>query len=135
LDYVLGYTCGNDVSARDCQLKLDTQWARGKSFETFCPLGPWIETDLDPENAEISLKLNGEEMQHSNTQHMIFPCRYLVSYLSQVTTLRPGSVIMTGTPEGVGFSRKPQVFLRSGDRMEVSIQGIGTLANPVSAEQ
>lgn len=132
LDYVLGFTCGNDVSARDVQLKTDTQWARGKSFQTFCPLGPWIETELDCNNAEISLTLNGHEMQRSNTAYMIFSCAYLVSYLSQVTTLRPGTVIMTGTPAGVGFSRTPPVFLRPGDRMEVIIEGIGTLRNPVA---
>ena len=134
LDYVLGYTCGNDISARDCQIKLDKQWARGKSFATFCPLGPWIETELDPTAVEISLTLNGEEMQHSSTQHLIFSCRFLVSYLSQITELRPGTVIMTGTPEGVGFARQPQVFLRPGDKLEVNVAGIGTLANPVIAD-
>jgi 2-keto-4-pentenoate hydratase/2-oxohepta-3-ene-1,7-dioic acid hydratase in catechol pathway len=134
LDYVFGYTCGNDVSARDVQLKQDTQWARGKSFATFCPLGPWIETELDCDAAEISLTLNGEVMQHSNTSRMIFSCRHLVSYCSQITTLRPGTVIMTGTPEGVGFSRKPPIFLHPGDRMEVTIEGIGTLGNPVVGE-
>jgi 2-keto-4-pentenoate hydratase/2-oxohepta-3-ene-1,7-dioic acid hydratase in catechol pathway len=115
-------------------LRLDVQWARGKSFETFCPLGPWIETDLNPDVLDISLRLNGREMQHSNTSGMIFSCRFLVSYLSQVTTLWPGTVIMTGTPEGVGFTRKPPVFLRSGDRMEVIIEGLGALSNPVVGE-
>ncbi|HOP80266.1 MAG TPA: fumarylacetoacetate hydrolase family protein [Armatimonadota bacterium] len=134
LSYVLGYTCGNDVSARDCQLKQDTQWARGKSFDTFCPLGPWIETDMDPDNAAISLKLNGETMQSSNTNDMIFSCSQLVSYCSRVATLKPGTVIMTGTPSGVGFSRKPPVFMKPGDTVEVIIDGIGTLSNPVSAD-
>ncbi|HEY3416766.1 MAG TPA: fumarylacetoacetate hydrolase family protein, partial [Armatimonadota bacterium] len=92
LDYVLGYTVGNDVSARDCQLRLDTQWARGKSFDTFCPLGPWIETELDPDAADISLTRNGQILQQSNTSDMIFSCRQLVSYCSQVATLRPGTV-------------------------------------------
>lgn len=131
LDYVLGYTCGNDVSARDCQFRLDTQWARAKSFETFCPLGPWIETDLDPDNARVSLRLNGEVVQDGNTSDMIFSCKYLVSYLSRVVTLKPGTVIMTGTPSGVGYTRTPPLYLRSGDTVEVEIEGIGTLANSV----
>jgi len=135
LDYVLGYTCGNDVSARDCQMRLDRQWARAKSFDTFCPLGPWIETDLDPDAAAIALRLNGQVMQQSNTSDMIFSCRQLVSYISHIATLRPGTVIMTGTPSGVGFARKPPVFLRPGDYVEVEIQGIGVLGNPVEAEQ
>lgn len=134
LNYVLGYTCGNDVSARDCQFKFDTQWARAKSFETFCPLGPWIETDMDPDNAQVCLRLNGKVMQQSSTNAMIFSCSQLVSYLSHIVTLRPGTVIMSGTPSGVGYTRKPPVFLRSGDRVEVEIQGIGTLTNKVVAE-
>ena len=134
LSYALGYTCANDVSARDCQLKLDGQWARGKSFDSFCPLGPWIETGVDPDSADISLKLNGDVMQNSNTNDMIFNCRQLISFCSQFATLRPGTVILTGTPFGVGFARKPPVFLRAGDRVEVTIAGIGTLANPVRKE-
>ncbi|MDD3928099.1 MAG: fumarylacetoacetate hydrolase family protein, partial [bacterium] len=134
LDYVLGYTCGNDVSARDCQMKQDTQWARAKSFDTFCPLGPWIETELDPDGLDIVSRLNGETMQSSNTSDMLFDCRYLVSYCSRIATLQPGTVIMTGTPSGVGFSRKPPVFLRPGDKIEVEIEGIGTLCNGVRAE-
>jgi 2-keto-4-pentenoate hydratase/2-oxohepta-3-ene-1,7-dioic acid hydratase in catechol pathway len=134
LDYVFGYTCGNDVSARDCQLRLDSQWARGKSFDTFCPLGPWIETDLDPDDAAIGSRLNGQVMQQSSTADMIFNCRHLVSFLSRVMTLRPGTVIMTGTPEGVGFARKPPVFLRPGDTIEVEVAGIGVLSNTVAAE-
>ena len=133
-DYVLGYTCGNDVSARDCQMKLDVQWARGKSFDTFCPLGPWIETELDPDALDISLQINGEVMQSSNTSDMIFSCRQLVSYCSQIATLRPGTVIMSGTPSGVGFTRQPPVFLAQGDRVEVTIAGIGTLVNTVTTE-
>lgn len=131
LDYVLGYTCGNDVSARDCQLKHDAQWARGKSFDTFCPLGPWIETNLDPNNTLVSLKLNGETMQSLNTDCMIFNCATLVSYCSHVATMKPGTIIMTGTPPGVGFAREEPVFLRDGDRVEVTIDGIGTLTNGV----
>jgi 2-keto-4-pentenoate hydratase/2-oxohepta-3-ene-1,7-dioic acid hydratase in catechol pathway len=131
LDYVLGYTCANDVSARDCQLKLDGQWARGKSFDSFCPLGPWIETELDPSNLSISTRLNGQVMQNGNSADMIFDCRYLISYLSHAMTLLPGTVILTGTPDGVGMARKPPVFLKDGDLLEISIEGIGTLRNPV----
>jgi 2-keto-4-pentenoate hydratase/2-oxohepta-3-ene-1,7-dioic acid hydratase in catechol pathway len=134
LRHVLGYTCGNDVSARDCQFKQDRQWARGKSFDTFCPLGPWIETELDPDHAAIELKLNGQVMQSSSTDDLIFGCAKLVSYCSQIATLRPGTVIMTGTPAGVGFPRKPPVFLKPGDAVEITVAGIGTLRNPVAAE-
>lgn len=133
-DYVLGYTCSNDVSARDCQIRLDGQWARGKSMDTFAPLGPWIETDLDPDNANIMTRLNGETMQSSNTNDLIFGCRTLISYLSHSLTLLPGTVIMTGTPSGVGFARKPPVFLKPGDVVEIEVEGIGTLTNPVVAE-
>ena len=134
IDYAFGYTVGNDVSARDCQLREDTQWARGKSFDTFCPLGPWIETDIDPENVGIKSVLNGETMQESNTNMLIFPCAELISYISRIATLRPGTVIMTGTPSGVGFKRQPPVFLRDGDTIEMTVEGIGTLSNPVVAE-
>lgn len=131
LNYVLGYTCGNDVSARDCQLRQDTQWFRGKSFDTFCPLGPFIETVLEPDNLNIELRLNGNTMQTGNTGDMFFSCAELLSYLSQCMTLYPGSVILTGTPPGVGFARKPPIYLRSGDRVEVEIEGIGILENRV----
>jgi 2-keto-4-pentenoate hydratase/2-oxohepta-3-ene-1,7-dioic acid hydratase in catechol pathway len=134
LDYVLGYTCSNDVSARDCQTRLDRQWARGKSFDTFAPLGPWIETDLAPDNVGIRTRLNGETMQDSTTNDLIFGCRTLVSYISDSFTLLPGTVIMTGTPSGVGFARKTPVFLRPGDLVEIEIDGIGVLRNPVIAE-
>ena len=130
--YVLGYTCGNDVSARDCQLRLDKQWARGKSFDTFCPLGPWIETELqDPDNCHILSRLNGEVMQESNTSDLIFGVRDLVSYCSKNFTLLPGTIIMTGTPGGVGFARKPPIFLKQGDVIEIEIEGIGILSNKV----
>lgn len=134
LNYALGYTCGNDVSARDCQLRLDKQWARGKSFDTFAPLGPWIETDLDPDSAPIRTRLNGQVMQNSNTNDLIFSCRQLIAHLSDAFTLLPGTVIMTGTPSGVGSARKPPVFLRPGDVVEIEIEGIGVLRNPVAAE-
>jgi len=133
-EYIFGYTCGNDVSARDCQHRLDKQWARGKSFDTFCPLGPWIETDFpDPDNCKIVSRLNGKVMQDSNTSDLIFSTRELVSYCSKNFTLYPGTIIMTGTPEGVGYARKPQVFLKPGDNIEVEIEGIGTLSNQVTA--
>ena len=133
-DYVLGYTCGNDVSARDCQLRLDKQWARGKCFDTFAPLGPWIETDMDPDNARIGIAINDTRMQDSNTSDLIFPCMELVSYLSRCMTLYPGSIIMTGTPEGVGFAQDPKLYLKEGDVVTVDIEGIGTLTNPVTKE-
>jgi 2-keto-4-pentenoate hydratase/2-oxohepta-3-ene-1,7-dioic acid hydratase in catechol pathway len=132
--YVLGFTCGNDVSARDCQLRLDVQWARGKSFDTFAPLGPWIETDVDGDRCSVQCRLNGEIVQSSNTSDLIFNTRQLVSYTSKCMTLMPGTVIMTGTPAGVGFARKPPVFLRDGDVVEVEVGGIGTLKNPVQNE-
>lgn len=136
LDYVLGYTCANDVSARDCQKRIDKQWARGKSFDTFCPLGPWLVVagGLDPDSCAIRSRLNGQVMQDSTTGDMIFSCRELISYLSQQFTLRPGTVILTGTPAGVGTVRQPPVFLRPGDRIEVEIEGIGALSNPVTSE-
>lgn len=134
LDYVFGYTCANDVSARDAQLRLDKQWARGKSFDTFCPLGPWIETNLDPTNAPVISRINGQVMQDSNTADLIFSTAELVSYLSHCMTLPAGTVILTGTPGGVGFTRKPPVFLQPGDNVEIEVGGIGVLANPVTAE-
>ena len=133
-DYILGYSCANDVSARDCQKELDKQWARGKSFDTFCPLGPWIETELDPGDLEIKSILNGELMQESKTSDMIFNIKQLVSYLSHNMTLLPGTVILTGTPEGVGFARDEEVFLRDGDQITVKIEGIGSLENTVKKE-
>lgn len=134
LDHVLGYTCANDVSARDCQRK-DKQWSRAKGFDTFCPLGPWLVTadEIDPTRVRVQSRLNGNPMQDANTSDMIFPVRALVSYLSHQFTLLPGTVILTGTPEGVGMARTPPVFLKLGDRVEVELSGIGTLANVVAA--
>lgn len=133
LDYVFGFTCGNDVSARDCQFKRDIQWARAKSFDTFCPLGPWMETEFNHANARIKTLLNGQIMQQSDISDMIFPVGKLVSYISDSMTLLPGTVIMTGTPPGVGHARKPPVFLRHGDVVDVCIEGIGVLRNNVKA--
>ncbi|HXG24580.1 MAG TPA: fumarylacetoacetate hydrolase family protein [Chthonomonadales bacterium] len=130
-DYILGYCCVNDVSARDCQLRRDIQWTRGKGFDTFCPAGPFIHTTVNPNHLRIRSILNGKVMQDSNTSDMIFSCADLVSYLSHQFTLLPGTLICTGTPEGVGFARKPPVFLRPGDTITVEIEQLGSLTNPV----
>jgi len=138
LDHVFGYCCANDVSARDWQIeKQKRQWARGKSFDTFCPLGPCILTVdeiPDPGNLPIRSILNGRVMQESNTSDMIFDVASLISDLSQSITLLPGTVILTGTPEGVGFARKPPVFLRPGDEIAIEIDKIGRLVNHVVSE-
>jgi 2-keto-4-pentenoate hydratase/2-oxohepta-3-ene-1,7-dioic acid hydratase in catechol pathway len=128
--YILGYTIGNDVSNRNAQFN-DGQWARGKSHDTFCPIGPAIVTDLDGDNLNLSCRIDGKIMQDSNTSDMIFSCRQIVSYLSRSMTLLPGTIIMTGTPSGVGFARNPPVFLKAGQTVECIIEGIGVLANPV----
>jgi 2-keto-4-pentenoate hydratase/2-oxohepta-3-ene-1,7-dioic acid hydratase in catechol pathway len=136
LDYVLGYTCANDVSARDWQLRLDRQWARGKSFDTFCPIGPTIVTTdelTDPDALAIGMRVSGETLQSSSTSDLIFGVREIIAYLSRGMTLLPGTVILTGTPEGVGMGRTPQRWLQPGDVCEVEIEGIGTLRNPVAA--
>ena len=135
LDYVLGYTCFNDISARDFQFA-DGQWQRGKSCDTFAPMGPTIVTaDIisDPHKLSIKLVLNGQTMQDSNTDRFIFGVPELIEFLSQTITLEPGDVIATGTPSGVGFARQPPVFLRAGDVMEVVIESVGWLNNPVVA--
>jgi len=134
MDFVFGYTCANDVSARDCQ-RNDKQWARAKGFDTFCPLGPWIVTrdELDPAALSIRSRLNGVGMQEANTRDMIHGCAKLVSYVSRQFTLLPGTLILTGTPEGVGFARNPPVYLKPEDRIEVEIEGIGLLQNTVVA--
>jgi 2-keto-4-pentenoate hydratase/2-oxohepta-3-ene-1,7-dioic acid hydratase in catechol pathway len=132
-EYVLGYTAFNDVSARDFQFA-DGQWQRGKSCDTFAPMGQTIvTTDIitDPHKLSIKLTLNGKIMQDSNTDQLIFGVPALIEFLSQSITLEPGDVIATGTPAGVGFARKPQVFLQPGDQMEVLIEGMGGLRNPV----
>jgi 2-keto-4-pentenoate hydratase/2-oxohepta-3-ene-1,7-dioic acid hydratase in catechol pathway len=137
LDYVFGYTCANDVSARDWQLRLDRQWARGKSFDTFCPLGPVLVTTdeiPDPNTLAISTTVDGETLQSSNTADMIFSVRQIIAYLSEGMTLRPGTVILTGTPEGVGMGRTPNRWLRPGETCDITIEKIGTLSNPVVAE-
>lgn len=121
--YIQGYCCANDVTARDLQ-NLDGQWTRAKSFDTFCPLGPKIVKDIDPNKLDIKLLLNGQVKQHSNTEQMIFKPAYLVSFISKIMTLLPGDVIITGTPPGVGPMQK-------GDEVAVEIEGLGKLANRV----
>ena len=121
--YILGYTCLNDVTARDLQ-KIDGQWTRAKSFDSFCPIGPWIETDLDPSKLQIRCWLNNKLKQDSSTAQLIFPVEKLVSFISSIMTLYPGDVISTGTPSGVGP-------MQPGDRVEVEIEGIGKLTNQV----
>jgi 2-keto-4-pentenoate hydratase/2-oxohepta-3-ene-1,7-dioic acid hydratase in catechol pathway len=138
MEHVLGYTCANDISARDWQIeKQSKQWARGKSFDTFCPLGPFLVTRdevSDPGDLRIRAIINGITLQDGNTSDMIFDVPALISNLSRSMTLLPGTVIMTGTPDGVGFTRKPPVFLRDGDAVTVDIEKIGRLTNPVRSE-
>ena len=139
LGHVAGYCCGNDVSARDWQKgKPGRQWLLGKSFDTFAPLGPWMipaEAIPDPGNLDIQSRVNGKTMQHSNTRDLIFPVAQLISYISSVCTLEVGDLLFTGTPSGVGVARQPPQFLAPGDRVEVEIEQIGTLANSVVASE
>jgi 2-keto-4-pentenoate hydratase/2-oxohepta-3-ene-1,7-dioic acid hydratase in catechol pathway len=123
-EYVLGFTCANDVTARDIQKK-DVQFTRGKGFDTFCPIGPHIETELDVSNLRVQVRVNGETRQDGNTNQMIFDCGFLLEFISSIMTLMPGDLILTGTPAGVGP-------LQGGDRVEVEIEGIGVLRNDVS---
>ncbi len=138
LQHVAGYTVGHDVSARDWQLEKDgKQWMVGKTFDTFAPIGPVLVTSDEvpnPHGLKIELRLNGQTMQTSNTEQMIFSVAEIVAYLSQVFTLVPGDLIFTGTPPGVGAARKPPVFMKAGDVAEVEIQSLGTLRNPVVGE-
>ncbi|MDQ3001112.1 MAG: fumarylacetoacetate hydrolase family protein [Fibrobacterota bacterium] len=138
LEYVFGYTCANDVTARDWQRDKNLgggQFARGKSFDGFCPLGPWIVTAdeiPDPSALWIRTYVNGELMQDQGTRDMIYDVPTLIESLSSTMTLRPGAVILTGTPAGVGFARTPPVWLKAGDRVRIDIEGIGSLENPVT---
>lgn len=126
LDHVLGYTIGNDVTARDLQRR-DSQWTRAKGFDTFCPIGPWIETEFDPADNVITCHVNGEMRQMASTRDMVFNVRQLIAFASSVMTLEAGDILMTGTPAGVGP-------LSPGDVVEVTIEGLGTLRNPVVSE-
>ena len=138
LDYVAGYTCANDVSARDWQIRFGgSQWCRGKTFDTFLPLGPCLVTPdeiRDPNSLAIRTILNGATMQEENTADMIFDVASLIEFFSGSTTLLPGTVILTGTPSGVGMARKPPVWLKPGDSVTVEIEKIGCLTNPVAIE-
>jgi 2-keto-4-pentenoate hydratase/2-oxohepta-3-ene-1,7-dioic acid hydratase in catechol pathway len=132
-DYIAGYTNCNDVSARDLQLDKGDQWIRGKSLDTFCPLGPWLVTKdevPDPHNLSIKSILNGKVMQNSNTRELIFKIPFLIKYLSEAFTLLPGDVIATGTPSGVGAFRKPPIWLKHGDTVNIEVDGLGQLSNP-----
>jgi 2-keto-4-pentenoate hydratase/2-oxohepta-3-ene-1,7-dioic acid hydratase in catechol pathway len=137
LDYVAGYACGHDVSARDWQKGTpEGQWLCGKSFDSFAPYGPFLVTadDVpDPHNLSIKFRLNGEELQNSNTKQLIFNVNQLIAHVSKVCTLRPGDLIFTGTPPGVGAVRVPPIFMKAGDVAEVEIEQLGVLRNPVVA--
>jgi 2-keto-4-pentenoate hydratase/2-oxohepta-3-ene-1,7-dioic acid hydratase in catechol pathway len=139
LNYVLGYTAANDVSARDWQKNRGGgQWCRGKTFDTFCPLGPCLVTPDEipnPNALRLRTLLNGEVMQDSNTNDMIFDVPALIEFLSGSTTLLPGTVILTGTPQGVGMARNPPVWLKPGDTITVEVEKIGQLTNPVANER
>ena len=126
LDYIRGYCCLNDVTARDIQ-RADVQFTRAKSFDTFCPVGPWLESDLDPGDIRVTTAVNGDVRQDARTSQMVFPVDFLVRYVSRQMTLLPGDIIATGTASGVGP-------LEPGDTVEVTIEGIGTLRNPVIAK-
>jgi 2-keto-4-pentenoate hydratase/2-oxohepta-3-ene-1,7-dioic acid hydratase in catechol pathway len=125
MEVVLGYTCANDVTARD-QQKTDGQWSRAKGYDTFCPLGPWIETDIDPSDLQITTRLNGEVKQDSRTSMIVHKIPTLIAYITSCMTLLPGDVILTGTPDGIGP-------MQIGDTVEVEIEGVGTLTNRVAA--
>ncbi|NLB26891.1 MAG: fumarylacetoacetate hydrolase family protein [Bacteroidales bacterium] len=138
LNYVFGYTCANDVSARDWQIRYNSgQWCRGKTFDSFCPLGPHIVTSdeiKNPNDLQIKTILNGEILQNWNTRDMIFDVAALIEFLSGSTTLLPGTVILTGTPHGVGKASKPPRWLQQGDSVIIDIEKIGQLINPVELE-
>jgi 2-keto-4-pentenoate hydratase/2-oxohepta-3-ene-1,7-dioic acid hydratase in catechol pathway len=136
-EHVFGYTILNDVSARDVQLAT-SQWTLGKSFDTFCPIGPAVVTGdeiSDPHNLNIQLSIGGEVLQHSNTRELIFKAPELISYLSSITELESGDIISTGTPAGVGLGRNPQRWLQPGETMVAEVQGLGQLVNPVVAAE
>jgi 2-keto-4-pentenoate hydratase/2-oxohepta-3-ene-1,7-dioic acid hydratase in catechol pathway len=133
LNHVFGYTIANDVSARDLQLRQDTQWTRGKSLDTFCPLGPWVVTRdeiPDPHNLGVKTTVSGKLRQNGNTKDFIFNIPFLISYCSRMFTLEPGDLILTGTPSGVGEGLKPPTYLKDGDEVKIEIEGIGELINP-----
>ena len=136
LEYIAGYTILNDISAREFQFDISPpQTTFAKSMDGFCPLGPYLLTNdelKDPQDLELNLWLNGELMQNGNTKDMLFPVNYQIEYISSFTTLEPGDIIATGTPAGIGAFRKPPVWLKSGDKLELSITNLGTLSNTIS---
>ena len=135
-DHVYGYTIVNDVSARDVQFAT-TQWSMAKSFPTFCPIGPAIVTAdeiPDPHALQISLNIDGEQLQNSNTSELVFKIPELIEYLSSITPLLPGDIVSTGTPPGVGLGRTPKRWLKHGEIVSITVEGLGTLTNPVVAE-
>ena len=136
MEHVFGYTIVNDVSARDYQMAT-TQWLMGKTFDTFAPMGPWIVTAdeiADPHSLDIWLEIGGERLQSSNTRELIFKIPELIEFISKVVTFETSDVVITGTPAGVGFARKPPRYLKAGDQVSITVEGIGTLTNSVIAE-
>ena len=136
-DYIAGYMNCHDVSARDLQMAKGDQWLRGKCLDTFCPLGPYLVTKdevADPHDLGIKCIVNGVALQDSSTKHLIFKIPFLMAYLTQAFTLEPGDVVTTGTPDGVGFARKPPIFLKHGDVCTVEVEGLGQLTNPCVVE-
>lgn len=132
--HIYGYTIANDISARDLQLRVDTQWTRGKSLDTFCPMGPYLVTRneiKDPQKLKIKTMVNDKVMQTGNTKDMIFNIAYLIAYCSQMFTLEPGDVLLTGTPPGVGEGMDPKQYLQDGDVVKITIDSLGELSNPV----
>jgi 2-keto-4-pentenoate hydratase/2-oxohepta-3-ene-1,7-dioic acid hydratase in catechol pathway len=132
MDTIFGYTAANDVSARDLQNRIDGQWTRAKGLDTFCPLGPCVVTRdeiADPQSLRVQTQVNGEMMQDGSTEEMVYSVTMLVSYISQMFTLEPGDLILTGTPSGVGNGRTPPIFLKDGDVVAVSVEGVGTISN------
>jgi 2-keto-4-pentenoate hydratase/2-oxohepta-3-ene-1,7-dioic acid hydratase in catechol pathway len=125
-DVIGGYTCGNDITARDIQ-KSDGQWTRGKGFDTFCPVGPWIETEFDPSDVGITCTVDGERRQNGRTRDLIFPIPFLIEYITRFTTLEPGDIVLSGTPEGVRE-------VKPGNMITVEVEGLGSLSNTVVAE-
>jgi len=136
MSHVFGYTIANDVSGRDWQKKRNGgQWLLGKTFDTFCPLGPVVDTTLDPSSLSIKSWINDDLMQDSNTKHLIFDIPFIINWLSQICTLKEGDVILTGTPGGVGMHRTPPKYLQPGETCTVEIEGLGRLVSPVIMEQ
>lgn len=135
MDHIFGYTVANDVSGRDWQKQRNGgQWLLGKTFDTFCPIGPFIDTDINPNSLNIKSWIDDDLMQTSNTKFLIFDIPFILYWVSQICTLNPGDIILSGTPGGVGMHRKPPKFLAAGNTCKIEIEGLGTLQNPVTNE-